>query len=251
MSIKIDLPLGLHLCVEQTLPMRLAGRLHCEPGQLLALVGPSGAGKTSLLRVMAGLMPQALAQVQIKTAQGLQIWSDFSGLHLAAQQRKVGMVFQNDALMPHLNALANVALARLDLPLLRRHELAAQQLQAVQIEQALHLRRPAQLSGGQRQRIALARALIRQPQLLLLDEPFSSVDWLTRESLHTLLMQLKSQLNIPMVLVTHDLHEARLLADQWAVMDQGCILQTGSPAHIDRAPCSARVAQIVGARAAL
>lgn len=237
---------GLSVSVEQSLPMPLRGGFNCAKGELVALVGPSGAGKTSMLRVIAGLMPQAKARVQVAGPEGLQVWSDGVHAPVPTQKRHVGMMFQSYALMPHLNALDNVALARLDLPKASRLALATEHLQQVGITPELLARRPAQLSGGQQQRVALARALIRQPQVLLLDEPFSAVDQLTRQGLYALLADLRRDLQIPIVLVTHDLQEARQLADKLVVMDRGSILQEGTPAQIHRSPRNARVADIVG-----
>jgi molybdate transport system ATP-binding protein len=237
---------GLSVSVEQSLPMPLRGGFNCAKGELVALVGPSGAGKTSMLRVIAGLMPQAKARVQVAGPEGLLVWSDGVHAPVPTQKRHVGMMFQSYALMPHLNALDNVALARLDLPKASRLALATEHLQQVGITPELLARRPTQLSGGQQQRVALARALIRQPQVLLLDEPFSAVDQLTRQGLYALLADLRRDLQIPIVLVTHDLQEARQLADKLVVMDRGSILQEGTPAQIHRSPRNARVADIVG-----
>jgi molybdate transport system ATP-binding protein len=228
----------LSLSIEQKRPVQLEGQLSCEAGQLLALVGPSGAGKSSLLRVIAGLMPQERGFVRM----GPQVWSDTSsGVFLKPQARRVGLVFQNYALMPHLDARANVALAAQgDLvraeALLQRLGLSGEQIR----------RRPRQLSGGQQQRVALARALARDPQVLLLDEPFSAVDQLTRQVLYRELSELRQSIRMPMVMVTHDLDEARLLCDQMAVMDGGVILQKGSPESIYRSPRNQRVAELVG-----
>lgn len=235
--------LGLRVVVEQTLPMLLQGELRCEPGELLALVGPSGAGKTSMLRTIAGLMRPSQGRVQV----GSEVWLD-SATHtfLKPQDRHVGLVFQNYALMPHLNALDNVGMALLHLPAEQRGTQAAHWLQNVGLGAELHGRLMGQLSGGQQQRVAFARALARQPKVVLLDEPFSAVDQATRQSLYELLAQLRQQLQVPMVLVTHDLHEARHLADQLVVMDQGQILQTGHPGHIYQAPRNDRVASLVG-----
>lgn len=234
---------GLTLTVAQTLPMPLQGSLVCQAGQLLALVGPSGAGKTSVLRVLAGLMQPATGRVVV----GGQVWFDrATGVNLSPQQRHVGLVFQHYALMPHLSALDNVALALLHLPQPQRHQVARQWLQRVQLAGDLLLRRPAQLSGGQQQRVAVARALAREPRLLLLDEPFSAVDQLSRKGLYSLLADLRKDLSIPIVLVTHDLAEARMLADTLVVMDGGHVLQQGTPEHLYRAPRNARVADLVG-----
>jgi molybdate transport system ATP-binding protein len=233
--------------VEQTLPMPLAGSFRCEAGELLALVGPSGAGKTSMLRVLAGLMRPAAGLVRV----GGQTWCDLrqdsrQGLFLPPQRRHVGLVFQNYALMPHLSALDNVALSLLHLPRAERRARARHWLDHVQLTAQQQSRRPANLSGGQQQRVAVARALAREPLLLLLDEPFSAVDQMSRRGLYRLLVDLRQELSVPIVLVTHDLHEARLLADRLVVMDAGQVLQQGRPDTIHRAPRNARVADLVG-----
>ena len=233
----------LQLRVAQHSPMPLQGSLTCEPGQLLALVGPSGAGKTSMLRVMAGLMHPEQGHMQV----GGHTWLDTdSGTALSPQQRHVGLVFQDYALMPHLHALDNVALSLLHLPPAQRHAQAAQWLAHVRLSPEQMRRKPNQLSGGQQQRVAVARALARTPQLLLLDEPFSAVDALNRQGLYDLLADLRASLSIPIVLVTHDLMEARHLADTLVVMDAGQVLQQGAPHHIYRSPRNARVADLVG-----
>ncbi|MDP3616485.1 MAG: ABC transporter ATP-binding protein [Rhodoferax sp.] len=229
--------------VEQTQPMPLSARFRCAPGQMLALVGPSGAGKTSMLRIMAGLMRPGQGVVRV----GDRLWCDTArGLFVPPQKRHVGLVFQNYALMPHLDALSNVALALLHLPHPQRRERARHWLDHVHLTPEQQARRPAELSGGQQQRVAVARALAREPALLLLDEPFSAVDQMSRHSLYALLAELRRELNIPIVLVTHDLNEARLLCDQLVVMDAGRVLQQGEPASIHRAPRNARVADLMG-----
>jgi len=155
-------------------------------------------------------------------------------------------VFQHYALMPHLHACDNVALSLLHLPKAQRQAQARRWLDHVGLDAAQQQRRPAELSGGQQQRVAMARALARQPRLLLLDEPFAAVDQMTRQGLYRLLADLRRELAIPIVLVTHDLHEARLLADRLVVLDQGRVLQEGTPEAIHRAPRNARVADLVG-----
>jgi molybdate transport system ATP-binding protein len=234
---------GLQVTVNQTLPMRLQGELHCAPGELLALVGPSGAGKTSMMRSIAGLMRPGQGRVQV----GSEVWLDTAQhTFLKPQDRHVGLVFQHYALMPHLNALDNVGMALLHVPKVERRQQSAHWLHNVGLGAELHGRMVSQLSGGQQQRVAFARALARQPKVVLLDEPFSAVDQANRQSLYELLAQLRQQLQVPMVLVTHDLHEARHLADQLVVMDQGQVLQSGDPGHIYQAPRSDRVASLVG-----
>ena len=235
--------LALVIEIEQTLPMPLQGSLRCEAGELLALVGPSGAGKTSLMRVLAGLMRPERGRVAVAG----ELWCDTAqGIFLPPQRRHVGLVFQNYALMPHLDALGNVALSLLHLPHTERMKQARYWLDHVHLSAEQQARRPAALSGGQQQRVAVARALAREPKLLLLDEPFSAVDQMNRQGLYRLLADLRRELAIPIVLVTHDLNEARMLADRLAVMDVGQVLQQGTPAHIHNAPRNARVADLVG-----
>lgn len=235
--------LALELDLEQTLPMPLSGSLRCGPGELVALVGPSGAGKTSMMRVLAGLMRPEQGRVVV----GQEIWCDTTqGIFVPPQRRHVGLVFQNYALMPHLNALGNVALSLLHLRSAKRQEHAQHWLDHVGLSREQQSRRPARLSGGQQQRVAVARALAREPMLMLLDEPFSAVDQMSRQGLYRLLADLRRELHIPIVLVTHDLNEARMLADRLVVMDAGRVLQQGSPASIHNAPRNGRVADLVG-----
>lgn len=223
--------------------MPLEGSFFCEPGQLLALVGPSGAGKTSMLRALAGLLEPAQGRISI----GNEVWFDKdASIHCPPQQRHVGLVFQNYALMPHLSAVDNVALSLLHLPGRERRARAHQWLEHVRLSVEQQVRKPAALSGGQQQRVAVARALAREPRLLLLDEPFSAVDQMSRQGLYDLLADLRRDLQIPIILVTHDLIEARQLADSLVVMDGGKILQQGPPAQIYRSPRNARVADLVG-----
>ena len=230
----------LHVALRNSAPIRLDAAFDCAPGELVALVGPSGSGKTSLLRAVAGLLRGKTLGGRVSV--GEETWFDSArGLDLSAQQRHAGFVFQHYALFPHLSALQNVKLAadvgREDLPraLFERLGLAG-----------LEHRRPAQLSGGQQQRVALARALAREPRVLLLDEPFSAVDAPARQALYRELASLRQSLSAPMVLVTHDLGEARRLADRVVILDAGQTLQTGTPAHVFASPRNARVAELVG-----
>ncbi|NPC55285.1 ABC transporter ATP-binding protein [Caenimonas sp. S4] len=220
--------------------MRLDARFECAPGELVALVGPSGSGKTSLLRAVAGLLKSKSLNGTISV--GEDLWFDSErGLNLAPQQRQVGLVFQHYALFPHLSAIENVRIAAAGGTSELIHSLF-ERLGLAGLEQ----RRPAELSGGQQQRVALARALARQPRVLLLDEPFSAVDAPARQALYRELAGLRESLSTPMVLVTHDLGEARRLADRVVILDAGETLQTGTPSHVFASPRNARVAELVG-----
>ena len=228
----------LYVSLRQSHPMCLDVELACAAGELLALVGPSGAGKSTVLRFIAGLTRAEHGEVRL----GEEVWCDITkGTFVPPQHRRVGMVFQNYALMPHLTARRNVALAMdgdLDKAagLLQRLGLSAEQIE----------RRPDRLSGGQQQRVALARALAREPRVLLLDEPFSAVDQVTRQVLYREISELKQSMGVPIIMVTHDLDEARLLCDQMAVMDGGVLLQKGAPERIYQGPRNERVAELVG-----
>lgn len=234
---------GLKISIEQAQPMRLKGSFTAQPQQMLGLVGRSGAGKTSILRILAGLMKPENGLIEVDG----KVWLNTEKrIHLPPQKRRVGLVFQDYALMPHLSALDNVLLALLDQPKALARQRALEWLDRVHLDAQQIQRHPSALSGGQRQRVALARALARQPDLLLLDEPFSAVDQLTRQSLYRLLAELRSDLNIPIVLVTHDLNEARLLCDTLVVLENGEVLQQGSPSEIHRKPRNRKVADLVG-----
>ena len=247
---------GLQVQLRSASPIRLEAEFDCGAGELVALVGPSGSGKTSMLRAIAGLWTPADVQGHIRVAG--QAWLDTAaGVQLSPQARRAGLVFQHYALFPHMTAQANVALAAGPgwttddvQTLLARLGLAS-----------LSQRRPSQLSGGQQQRVALARALVRVmprptaaqatapqalPGVLLLDEPFSAVDAPTRQTLYRELAALRQKVSVPMVLVTHDLAEARRLADRVVIVDAGQTLQTGEPARVFASPRNARVAELVG-----
>jgi molybdate transport system ATP-binding protein len=243
----------LKVRLDNVSPMPLAAEFECAAGELIALVGPSGSGKTSLLRAVAGLLraPQLRGRITV----GEDIWFDSAqALRLTPQQRRAGLVFQHYALFPHLTALENVAVAcpaGLDI----RRDPSLQALFERLGLSGLEQRRPAQLSGGQQQRVALARALRRitgggetgrRPGVLLLDEPFSAVDAPTRQTLYRELAALRQQVSTPMVLVTHDLSEARRLADRVVIVDAGVTLQSGPPAKVFSSPRNARVADLVG-----
>jgi molybdate transport system ATP-binding protein len=173
------------------------------------------------------------------------VWVDVAaGTWVRPQQRRVGMVFQDYALFPHLTALQNLTIALRHLPVAERRRRAADLLALVHLT-GLEDRRPGQLSGGQQQRVALARALVREPSVLLLDEPFAAVDQVTRRKLQSELAVLRRRLSIPIVLVTHDLQEAVALADRLVVLHRGRTLQAGTPAEVMLRPRTPLVARLV------
>lgn len=232
---------GLSVAVNQTGPIPLAAEFVCQPGELLALVGPSGSGKTTLLRTIAGLYRPQGGRVECAG----EVWFDAERKHsLSPQSRRVGIVFQDYALFPHLTASQNIQLPLRHLPQPQRHEQAEQWLAKVRLD-GLGKRYPNALSGGQRQRVALARALARDPQVLLLDEPFSAVDQVTRRRLQRELALLREQIEIPIVLVTHDLEEAAALADQICVLHNGASLQQAAPEALFRRPASPLIARLL------
>ncbi len=236
---------GLHMQLCGTVPVPLDLDLRCAPGQVLALVGASGAGKTTVLRCIAGLHRPEAGLVRCAG----WTWLDTAaGVDLAPHRRAAGLVFQDYALFPHMTALANVAAGMGHLPRQDRTARARGLLSLVRLD-GMEGRRPAELSGGQQQRVALARALARDPDVLLLDEPFSAVDRPTRRALQADLANLRQQLAIPVVLVTHDLDDTLLLADAVAVLDAGQVLQHGPPGEVARHPASARVAWLLGTEA--
>ena len=232
----------------QISPSPLQINLECGPGELHALVGPSGSGKTTVLRTIAGLNHPHSGRIECDG----EIWFDVDELSatktiLPPTARSCGFLFQQYALFPHLSALENVCipLHNSGLSIADRKKIAKDWLGRMGISE-LEGRMPHQLSGGQQQRVALARALTRKPKVLLLDEPFSAIDAPTCQSLYKTLADLRKDLHIPILMVTHDLHEADLLADRITVIDQGVGLQTAAPQVLFQKPRNARVAELVG-----
>ena len=235
---------GLRVEPRQSAPIPLAARFDAAPGELLALVGPSGSGKTTILRTIAGLYRPREGRVSVDD----QVWFDSgSGLWLAPHRRRAGLVFQSYALFPHMTAIDNVKAALDHLPAARRRERAAELLALVHLP-GLEDRYPANLSGGQQQRVAVARALAREPRVLLLDEPFSAVDRETRERLYRELVAMRRRLSMPVVLVTHDLNEALMLADNLGLLRHGRTLQHGRPMDVLEHPVSVEAARLLGHR---
>jgi len=212
--------------------------LDIEPGEFFALLGPSGSGKSTLLRLIAGFNRQQHGQVLVD---GQDVGA------LPPWQRNIGMVFQNYALWPHMTVWDNVAFG-----LVERKAGKAEILKKVGA--ALELvglgsyaqRRPNQLSGGQQQRVALARTIVIEPQVLLLDEPLSNLDKTLRVQMRQELLDMQRRLGLTTIFVTHDQEEAMTTADRMAVLDQGVVQQVGAPTTLYDYPVNTFVAGFVG-----
>jgi molybdate transport system ATP-binding protein len=222
----------------------LAVSLAAAPGQVLGLLGPNGAGKSTLLSAVAGLTPVSAGRITLAG----QVMDDAStGAFVESAGRPVGFVFQNYRLFPHLTVADNVAFS----PRARGMGKQAAKSAARHWLDRLGLtdladRKPGQLSGGQAQRVALARALAGQPALLLLDEPLSALDAGTRLDVQAELKRHLAEFAGPCLLVTHDPLEALVLADRLLVLENGRIVQEGTPAHVARRPGTEYVAKLVG-----
>jgi sulfate transport system ATP-binding protein len=216
--------------------------LHLTEGELVALLGPSGSGKTSLLRIIAGLE---------KPDQGAILFSGEDATNRDVRERRVGFVFQHYALFRHMTVFENVAFGLRVRPRRRRpseveiRERVESLLKLVQLDW-LGDRLPSQLSGGQRQRVALARALAVEPKVLLLDEPFGSLDAKVRQELRRWLRRLHDEIHLTGVFVTHDQEEALEVADRVVVMNQGRIEQVGSPQEVFDHPKTPFVMNFLG-----
>ena len=209
--------------------------LDIPAGSFFTLLGPSGCGKSTLLKTIAGLLPHDSGHI---------LWNGEKIDGLPPEKRGMVMVFQDLRIFPHITVLDNVAfpLKMAGIKKESRHKAARAMLAQVQLE-GLEYRRPHQLSGGQQQRVVLARALVAHPRVLLLDEPFSSLDVSLRVEMRELVYRLHRELGTTMVLVTHDQTEALAMSDAMAVMVPGHILQTGTPQDIYQKPNSLAVAQ--------
>jgi iron(III) transport system ATP-binding protein len=215
-------------------------------GKLFTLLGPSGCGKTTTLRSIAGLEIPTSGEISLH---GKVVFSAAMGISIPANRRNFGMVFQSYAIWPHMSVYQNAAF-----PLeVRRRKPGRKEIadRVVRVLRAVALddvaERPAtKLSGGQQQRLALARALVMEPQLLLLDEPLSNLDAKLRERMRFELKRMQRELALTTVYVTHDQSEALALSHEIAVMSEGRIVQIGSPREVYERPCNRFVADFIG-----
>lgn len=212
--------------------------LEIEEGEFFAMLGPSGSGKTTCLRLIAGFDQPSSGHLEIfgETAEGVPPY-----------RRSVNTVFQDYALFPHLNVADNVAYGPMIHGVNKRERMAAAEtaLELVQLP-GYGKRRPSELSGGQRQRVALARALVNKPKVLLLDEPLGALDLKLREQMQEELKTLQRTLGITFIFVTHDQGEALSMADRIAILNEGRLVQVGTPQAIYQRPVSRFVADFVG-----
>ena len=212
--------------------------LDIAAGQLVTFLGPSGCGKTTTLRLIAGLEPATSGTIHIG---GEDV------THLSATYRKVSMVFQSYALFPHMTVLQNVAygLTVKSMPKRAAHEKAEQGLEMVGLA-GFGARLPSELSGGQQQRVAVARAIVLEPEVLLLDEPLSNLDAKLRRHVREEIRQIQQNLGLTTVYVTHDQEEAMAVSDHIVVMRNAEIAQEGSPHDLYERPNSAFIADFIG-----
>ena len=212
--------------------------LNVEKGQFCALLGPSGCGKSTLLRMIAGLEVVTEGRIFID---GIDV------TNVPPAKRRIAMVFQSYALYPHMTVRQNisfslrVAKAPKEVIEKRTNEVA----RMLQLHELLD-RRPAQLSGGQRQRVAIGRALVREPQVFLFDEPLSNLDAMLRVQMRVEIAKLHQDLSATMIYVTHDQVEAMTLADKIVVLDHGVISQVGTPMELYNDPANKFVASFIG-----
>jgi iron(III) transport system ATP-binding protein len=212
--------------------------LDIAAGEMFFLLGPSGCGKTTLLRILAGFVPPDAGDI---------FFDQQRITDLPPRSRDAGMVFQTYALWPHMTVVQNVAYG-LHVRGLGRSEIQARVAKALKLVrmEGFEDRRPTQLSGGQQQRIALARALVIEPRVLLLDEPLSNLDARLRDEMREEIRRMHGETGLTMVYVTHDQKEALALADRLAVMENGRLVQVGRPLEVYHRPATRFVAGFLG-----
>ena len=208
-------------------------------GSLVTLYGPSGAGKTSVLRMIAGLLQPDSGSIEIDG----QTWFDTGrGIDLKPQQRSIGLVFQDYALFPNMTVKENLEYA---LAKNQDSAIVAELIKTIELGDLQH-RRPDTLSGGQKQRVALARALVRRPEILLLDEPLSALDVSMRIKLQDYLLKVHRQFHLTTILVSHDVSEILKMSDQIILLENGRITRQGTPLEIFSARQASNKFQFTG-----
>jgi molybdate transport system ATP-binding protein len=214
-------------------------------GEVVALLGPNGSGKSTILRALVGLLPLAGGRVVLD---GTVLEEPARRAKIPAEKRPIGLMFQDYLLFPHLSALENVAfgLRAKGTDKKAAREKAAETLERLGLDGRLTAARPGAMSGGQQQRVAMARALVTDPKLLLLDEPLAALDVSTKTDVRRVLRTTLRQSQAANVLVTHDLLDAVALGDRMVVIQDGGIVQTGTPAEVTAHPRSRYVADLVG-----
>ncbi|WP_226006816.1 ABC transporter ATP-binding protein [Natrinema salinisoli] len=213
--------------------------LEIEDGEFVTVVGPSGCGKTTTLRMLAGLEKPTSGRIEIGD-------DDVTDVH--AKNRNVAMVFQNYALYPHKTVFENMAFGlrmSTDLTESEREQRVVETAEMMDIEELLE-DKPDELSGGQKQRVALGRAIVREPDLFLFDEPLSNLDAKLRTSMRAEIQRLQNELGITAVYVTHDQHEAMTMGDRIVILDGGELQQQGKPTEVYENPVNEFVAGFVG-----
>ena len=206
------------------------------------LFGPSGAGKTLTLDSIAGFVQLDEGFIRLGET---TLFDSSAKIHLPPQKRRCGYVFQNYALFPHMSLRENLEFALPNHPSLDRHRMVTRILDQFRLE-GVAGRRPSEVSGGQQQRCSIARALIGGPQLLLLDEPARGLDAPLRADLYEVLRQVRKEFSTPILLVTHDLEECFELGEQMLVLDDGKVVQQGTPREILDWPANIDVARLLG-----
>lgn len=213
--------------------------------EIVALFGPSGAGKSLTLQAIAGFVLPEEGYIRIN---GREVYNSADKINIQPQKRKIGYLFQNYALFPHLTVRQNILFACSAKEMNgSESEIFSYYIEVFQLWGLLD-HYSSQLSGGQKQRVALVRALMSKPELLLLDEPFAALDMIMRKKLRSEIKELQKKLKIPMVLVTHDIDEAMMMADKLVIYDSGNVVQSGEPEYILNNPVNSMVAELVGVK---
>lgn len=212
--------------------------LSINKGEFITIIGTSGSGKTTVLKMINGLIEPTSGMIQIHG-------KDLKQQNLIQLRRKMGYVIQGSMLFPHLTVKQNMAYV----PQLEKkkvdHQLIDEWLQKLQLDSSLKDKYPSELSGGQQQRVAIARGLIHQPDILLMDEPFGAVDEITRRQLQDEILKIYQQTKTTILFVTHDIQEALKLGTRVLIMDQGNIQQFDTPEHILKNPANDYVKRLV------